>query len=314
MTARAPELASGIAVLIPCFNEEHAVADVVASFRRAVPDAVIHVFDNNSTDRTASRARDAGALVSAVAPQGKGHVVRRMFADVEAAIYVLVDGDGTYDAASAPAMIAQLRGDGLDMVCGRRVHENAAAYRPGHVAGNRMLTGLVAVLFGRRLDDLLSGYRVFSRRYVKSFPAVSNGFEIETELTVHALGLAMPVGEIDTPYRARVAGSVSKLRTGRDGLRIARTVMSLLEHERPRAFFGVIAAALFAVAILLALPLLPVWLASGQVPRLPTALLATGLVLLSAVSTTCGLILSSVARGRREARHLAYLAITGPKT
>ncbi len=303
-----------VAVIIPCLNEAMSIAGVVRSFRASLPDAAIHVFDNASTDDTGVRARDEGAFVHRVPLRGKGHVVRRMFADVDADLYVLVDGDGTYDAASAPSMIETLRANGLDMVNGARVHTAEEAYRPGHVLGNRALSTMVAALFGDRLDDLLSGYRVFSRRYVKSFPASSSGFEIETELTVHALSLSMPLGEVETPYGARMEGSVSKLRTFRDGVRIARTIMLLLERERPFTFFGGIALLLLACAFGLALPLLPTWIATGLVPRLPTALLATGLVVLSSLSVVSGLVLDSVTRSRRETRHLAYLQLPGPVT
>ena len=301
-----------VAVVIPCLNEAAAIGGVVRAFQAALPDAAIHVFDNASTDETGARARAAGALVHRVPLRGKGHVVRRMFADVEADLYVLVDGDGTYDAAASPLMIETLRANGLDMVNAARVHAATEAYRPGHVLGNRMLSGMVAMLFGDRLDDLLSGYRVFSRRFVKSFPAASSGFEIETELTVHALSLSMPLGELETAYGARLEGSESKLRTFRDGARIARTIMLLLERERPLTFFGGIALVLLASALGLALPLLPVWIATGLVPRLPTAMLATGLVVLCSLSVVCGLLLDSVTRSRREARHLVYLQMAGP--
>ena len=305
--------AGRVAVMIPCLDEAASIGAVVHAFRAALPAAAIHVFDNNSTDATARLARDAGARVHPVPLQGKGHVVRRMFADIEADLYLLVDGDGTYDAGAAPAMIALMRDGGLDMVNGARVHADSAAYRRGHVAGNKALSTMVATLFGDRLRDLLSGYRVFSRRFVKSFPASSSGFEIETELTVHALSLSMPLGEIDTEYGARPEGSASKLRTFRDGFRIARTIVLLVEQERPLAFFGAIALALLAGALGLALPLLPTWIATGLVPRLPTALLATGLVMLACLSTVCGLVLNSVTRSRLEARHLAYLATPGPQ-
>ncbi len=301
-----------VAVVIPCLNEAAAIGSVVRAFQEALPGAAIHVFDNASTDETGARAGAAGAFVHRVPLRGKGHVVRRMFADVDADLYVLVDGDGTYDATAAPRMIETLRANGLDMVNAARVHVATEAFRPGHVLGNRMLSGMVAMLFGDRLDDLLSGYRVFSRRFVKSFPAASSGFEIETELTVHALGLSMPLGEIETPYGARVAGSESKLRTVRDGLRIARTIMLLLERERPFTFFGGIALVMLASAVGLALPLLPVWIATGLVPRLPTAMLATGLVVLCSLSIVCGLVLDSVTRSRREARHLVYLQMAAP--
>ena len=301
-----------IAVLVPCYNEEAAIARVVADFRAALPGAEIYVYDNNSVDRTAEVARAAGAVVRRERHQGKGHVVRRMFADVDADIYVLVDGDATYDAASAPRMIAQLISERLDMVVGARVDRDEAAYRRGHRAGNRLLSRSVADMFGHAFTDVLSGYRVFSRRYVKSFPALSRGFEIETELTVHALELGLPVAELPTPYYARPLGSASKLRTWRDGLRIAWTIARLYKSERPLRFFAAIGAVLAFASIVLAVPLFITYMREGVVPRLPTAVLSTGLMLLAFLSLTCGLILSTVTRGRREMKMLAYLAHPGP--
>lgn len=298
-----------VAVLIPCYNEEAAIGGVVAGFRAALPRSAIHVFDNNSTDGTAAVARAAGAAVATVELQGKGHVVRRMFADVEADIYLLVDGDGTYDAAAAPRLVEALTAGGLDMVNAARMHAQTDAYRPGHLLGNRVLTGLVAAIFGRRLTDMLSGYRAFSRRFVKSFPALSEGFEIETELTVHALELRMPVGEIRTAYGARPAGSASKLRTYRDGVRILRTIVGLVKQERPLAFFSWCGLLLLLAGLALGVPVVLEFLRTGLVPRLPSAVLATGLVMTGFLSFACGLILDSVTRGRREARHIAYLAI-----
>ena len=302
MTAR-------IAVLIPCYNEEAAVPSVIRAFQAALPGAAIHVYDNNSTDGTLAVARAAGAQVRTERLQGKGNVIRRMFADIEADAYVLVDGDDTYDASTAPAMVAMLLEDQLDMVNGARVSDIQAAYRPGQRLGNAVLTGLVASIFGDRVSDMLSGYRVFSRRFVKSFPALSGGFETETEFTVHALELRMPIGEVPTPYKDRPAGSVSKLNTYSDGFRILRTIVLLVKEERPLAFFGAIGAVLLLVAVLLAVPILAEFLRTGLVPRLPTAVLATGLVLLSFLSLTCGLILDSVTRGRKELKRLSYLAI-----
>lgn len=300
-----------VAVLVPCYNEVVAIPKVVAGFRAALPGATIHVYDNNSTDGTAAAARAAGAVVRREPLQGKGHVVRRMFADVEADIYVLVDGDDTYDAAAAPAMVAHLLGDGLDMVTGTRVTSIEAAYRPGHRLGNRVLTGLVAAIFGNRVTDMLSGYRALSRRFVKSFPALATGFETETELVVHALELHMPMGEVRTEYRDRAAGSTSKLRTVRDGLRILRTIVMLVKEERPLQFFSLAGTALLLLGIGIGTPVVLDFLATGLVPRLPTAVLATGLVLLSFLSFAAGLILDSVARGRKEAKRLAYLALPG---
>jgi glycosyltransferase involved in cell wall biosynthesis len=297
-----------VAVLIPCFNEEAAVAAVVADFRKALPSAEIFVYDNNSSDRTIAVARDAGAQVRSERRQGKGHVVRRMFADVEADVYVLVDGDATYDAASAPRMIDTLVTDHLDMVVGLRVDQAEAAYRPGHRTGNRMLTGFLSEVFGQDFKDVLSGYRVFSRRFVKSFPVLSDGFEIETELSVHALELALPVAEIETPYYARPEGSFSKLNTWRDGFRILGTILKLYRSEKPLRFFTVIGIFLMLVSIGLAIPVIVTYLEQGVVPRLPTAVLSTGLMILAVLSVSSGLVLDTVTRGRREMKLLAYLA------
>ncbi len=301
-----------IAVLIPCFNEAAAIATVVRDFRAALPDAIVYVYDNNSTDGTAEVARAAGAVVRREPLQGKGNVIRRMFADIEADFYVLVDGDATYDAAAAPAMLERACQEGLDMVTGVRVAEGGAAYRRGHRFGNRLLTGLVAFVFGNRVSDMLSGYRVFSRRFVKSFPALASGFETETEFTVHALELAMPIGEVPVRYRERPAGTASKLNTIRDGVRILRTIVQLVKEERPLPFFSIAAGLLFLFGVLLFWPVLLTYLETGFVPRLPTAILSLGLVLLSFLSLACGLILDTVTRGRREAKRIAYLAIPGP--
>jgi hypothetical protein len=297
-----------VAVLVPCFNEQAAVARVVTDFRAALPTAQIYVYDNNSTDRTAAVAYEAGAQIRHERRQGKGHVVRRMFADIDADIYVLVDGDATYDAASAPRLIAALRDQHLDMVVGYRVDEAHGAYRPGHRIGNRMLTGVLGAVFGEAFRDVLSGYRVFSRRFVKSFPLLSGGFEIETELSVHALELAMPVDEIETPYYERPVGSFSKLSTWRDGLRILRTILKLYRSEKPLRFFGAIGLALTLLAIGLAVPVAITYLQTGLVPRLPTAVLSTGLTIVAMLAVCAGLILDTVTRGRREIKLLAYLA------
>jgi glycosyltransferase involved in cell wall biosynthesis len=297
-----------IAVLVPCFNEEAAVATVIADFRKALPSAEIFVYDNNSSDRTADVAREAGASVRSERRQGKGHVVRRMFADVDADIYVLVDGDATYDAASAPRMIEKLLSDHLDMVVGLRVDQIEAAYRPGHRTGNRLLTGFLSTVFGEAFKDILSGYRVFSRRFVKSFPVLSDGFEIETELSVHALELALPVAEIETPYYARPVGSVSKLNTWRDGVRILGTILKLYRSEKPLRFFTAIGIFLTLVSVGLAIPVLVTYLAEGIVPRLPTAVLSMGLMILALLSVSSGLVLDTVTRGRREMKLLAYLS------
>jgi hypothetical protein len=297
-----------IAVLIPCFNEETAVATVVADFRKALPSAEIFVYDNNSADRTSAIAREAGAQVRNERRQGKGHVVRRMFADIDADIYLLVDGDATYDAASAPRMIETLLADHLDMVVGFRVDQTEAAYRPGHRAGNWLLTGFLSTVFGEAFKDILSGYRVFSRRFVKSFPVLSDGFEIETELSVHALELALPVAEIDTPYYARPPGSFSKLNTWRDGFRILGTILKLYRTEKPLRFFSAIGGFLMLVSIGLVTPVVVTYLEFGVVPRLPTAVLAMGLMILAVLSVSSGLVLDTVTRGRREIKLLAYLS------
>jgi glycosyltransferase involved in cell wall biosynthesis len=307
-----PQTSQRLAVLVPCFNEQAAIAKVVADVRSALPEAAIYVYDNNSTDRTAEVARDAGAQVRRELHQGKGNVVRRMFADVEADIYVLVDGDATYDAPSARAMIARLREDRLDMVVAARVEEDAGAYRPGHRTGNRLLTGFFASVFNAPFSDILSGYRVFSRRFVKSFPVLSRGFEIETELSVHALELELAVAEIPTPYYARPAGSVSKLNTWRDGLRILSTILGLYRSERPLAFFSGLGIMLAIMSVGFAIPIFVTYFEQGIVPRIPTAILSTGLMLLAFLSLVAGLVLDTVTRGRREMKLIAYLEQRAP--
>jgi len=298
-----------VAVLIPCYNEAAAIPAVVRDFRAELPGAAIYVYDNNSRDGTAAAAGAAGAIVRTERLQGKGHVIRRMFADIEADAYVLVDGDDTYSAASSPAMVRLLLDEGLDMVNGTRASEAGAAYRRGHRFGNAALTGLVAWVFGGGVSDMLSGYRVFSRRFVKSFPASSRGFETETELTVHALELRMPISEVATPYKERPAGSVSKLHTYSDGLRILRAIFILVKEERPLQFFASAAAVQMALAFGLAAPVFADYVSTGLVPRLPTAVLSTGVVLLAFLSLTCGLILDSVTHGRKELKRLSYLSI-----
>lgn len=297
-----------VAVLVPCYNEEAAIGAVVADFRKALPSAGIYVYDNNSRDRTAQIAREAGAEVRGERRQGKGHVVRRMFADIEADIYVLVDGDATYDAPSAPRMIGKLVNEHLDMVVGLRVDQSDAAYRRGHRTGNRMLTGFLSSTFGQEFKDILSGYRVFSRRFVKSFPVLSDGFEIETELAVHALELSLPVAEVETPYYARPEGSFSKLNTWRDGFRILGTMLKLYRSEKPLRFFTAIGIFLALVSIGLAVPILVTFLETGLVPRLPTAVLSMGLMIMAILSVSSGLVLDTVTRGRREMKLLAYLS------
>lgn len=296
-----------IAVLIPCYNEEKPIPRVIADFRAELPGATIYVYDNNSSDRTAEVARAAGATVYNELEQGKGNVVRRMFSDVEADIYVLVDGDDTYEAVDAGRMIDKLLAESLDMVTGCRVTDIEAAYRPGHRFGNRAITALVAMIFGNRTTDLLSGYRVFSRRFVKSFPALSRGFEIETELTVHALELRMPIADMDTRYRERPEGSNSKLNTIRDGIRIVRTIFSLVKEERPLQLFGITSIVLALVSLALGYPLIVEFLKTGLVPRFPTAILSAAIMILSVLIFFSGLILDSVTHGRREMKRLAYL-------
>ncbi len=303
---------SSIAILIPCYNEALTIARVVTDFRRTLPTATIYVFDNNSSDGTAHAARDAGAIVRHVSRQGKGNVVRRMFADVEADIYVLVDGDATYDAGSAPALIDTLVTQHLDMVVGARVHNSSDAYRPGHQLGNRLLTRATTLIFGECFTDMLSGYRVFSRRFVKSFPAMSHGFETETELTIHALELRMPCAELATPYGARPDGSSSKLNTYADGLRILTTIIKLFAIERPLQFYSILAVTLSLVAVALGVPLLDTYLKTGLVPRFPTAILCTGLMLLSAIAFVTGLIQEAISVGRREAKQFQYLSAGVP--
>jgi len=296
-----------IAVVLPCYNEEAAIAETIAGFRAALPGAVIYVYDNNSSDRTVEIARTAGAIVRSERQQGKGHVVRRMFADVDADIYVMADGDLTYDPQAAPTMVAMLVDEQLDMVVGTRQHDAAEAYRGGHVLGNRIFTGLLAGLFGRSFSDIFSGYRIFSRRFVKSFPVLSAGFEIETEISVHALELRMPVGEVETAYGARPEGSASKLSTYRDGWRILRTIGTLYRIERPVLFYGSVGAMILALALILSIPLILTYLDTGLVPRVPTAILITGMAIVAVLCFFAGLILDTVTRGRREVRRLAYL-------
>jgi len=303
---------SEIAVLVPCYNEELTIASVIADFRAALPTAAIYVYDNNSTDRSIEVARAAGAAIRRVTRQGKGFVVRRMFADVDADIYVLVDGDATYHASSAPDMIALLVRDQLDMVVGARVDSEAEAYRAGHRTGNWLLTSFVSEIFSSRFTDMLSGYRVFSRRYVKSFPVLSDGFEIETELTIHALQLELPVAELSSPYGARPEGSTSKLNTWADGFRILRTILKLYRSERPLGFFGAIGVTLVIVSVGFAIPIFVTFLETGTVPRIPTAVLSTGLMLTGFLSIAAGLILDTVTRGRREMKLLVYLQQAAP--
>src|SRR4051794_25587710 len=301
-----------IAVLLPCYNEEAAIAQTVAGFRQALPLAEIYVYDNNSSDRTREVAAAAGAVVRSERMQGKGHVVRRMFADIEADVYLMADGDATYDAGAAPEMVGRLLDERLDMVVGARKSEIEEAYRRGHRLGNQLFTGILASLFGRTFTDIFSGYRAFSRRFVKSFPALARGFETETEISAHALELAMPVAEIVTAYGARPEGSHSKLSTWRDGFRIMRTILHLFRIERPVLFYGGFGLLLALLAIILAVPLAITYARTGLVPRFPTAILVTGLMIVAFMSFSVGLILDTVVRGRREMRRLAYLALPAP--
>ena len=301
-----------VAVIIPCYNEEVAIAQTVEGFRTALPNALIYVYDNNSADRSREAAAAAHAIVRNEPHQGKGNVVRRMFADIDADIYVLADGDATYDANAAPEMIAMMTAGGLDMVVGCRHDKAQAAYRPGHRFGNAMLTDFLAWMFGRAFNDTLSGYRVFSRRFVKTFPSLSSGFEIETEINVHALTLRMPVGELETFYKERIEGSASKLRTYSDGFRILGMMLSLFRQDKPATFFAIVAGIFLGVAAILFVPIAITFVNTGQVPRLPTAVLCTGLVILAMLSAACGLILDTVTHGRREVRRLAYLAYKAP--
>jgi glycosyltransferase involved in cell wall biosynthesis len=298
--------------LVPCYNEEATIGAVVRDFRAALPSARIYVYDNNSHDGTAARAREAGVIVRHEQRRGKGNVVRRMFADVEADIYVLVDGDDTYDASAAPMLVRTLAEGGFDIVSGRRVAVGEHAYRTGHILGNRLLTGLTAMMFQVKLADLLTGYRVMSRRFVKSFPFTAEGFGIETELTVHAVRLLMPMVEIDTNYKQRPPGSVSKLHTWGDGLRILFTIVSLVREERPLVFFTALFALLAVASLVIGTPVIVGYFRTGLVPRLPSAVLATALMLLGFLALASGLILDTVTRGRWELKRTAYLRIPGP--
>ncbi len=300
-----------VAVLIPCYNEAAAIKTVVTDFKSALPEAVIYVYDNNSKDGTAEVACEAGAIVRHEPRQGKGHVVRRMFADIEADIYVMVDGDDTYGASAAPQMIEKLTREGLDIVNGVRAAQNETAYRPGHKFGNKMLSGMVQTIFGRGAQDMLSGYRVFSRRFVKSYPMMARGFEIETELTVHSLELQMPMGEVHVPFKDRPEGSESKLNSIRDGLRILRMITRLLQQERPLQVFGGIAMVFTLLSLVIGGPVVSTYFETGLVERLPSAVLAASLMLLAALSFSVGLILDTVTRGRQEVKRITYLSQPG---
>ena len=301
-----------VAVLVPAFNEGLTIEGVVTEFAKCLPQATIYVYDNNSTDHTVEAAKAAGATVRTEKRQGKGNVVCRMFADIDADIYLMVDGDATYDATAAPRLIAELLSGPYDMVNAARVARHDQAYRSGHLLGNRLLTNLVRYTFGNATDDMLSGYKAFSNRYAKSFPAMSRGFEIETELVVHALQLRMPLSEIEAPYKERPVGSMSKLNTYRDGFRILRLIGFLIKEERPMAFFCILSVIMAVLSIAVGTPVIIEFLETGLVPRLPTAVLAVSLMLSALLSVSCGFILDSVARGRREIKRLAYLRLRPP--
>lgn len=309
MTEKLPK----IAVLIPCYNEQATVATVVADFRAALPDADIYVYDNNSSDETVARAKKAGAIVRNEAWQGKGNVVRRMFADIEADVYVLTDGDDTYDAAAAPGMVKMLIDDGYDIVSGKRIATGEAAYRPGHVLGNHLLTGLTSIMFHVKLEDMLTGYRIMSKRFVKSFPLTSQGFAIETELTVHAVRMLVPEIEVPTTYKERPEGSVSKLSTFRDGWRILMMISLLLRKERPLFFYGVFFILFALMSFGFGIPVVVEYMHTGLVPRLPSAVLSTGMMMVAFICLICGIILDTVTRGRWELKRLTYLGYPGPQ-
>ncbi len=302
-----------IAVVVPCLNEEVSIPEVITDFRAALPGATIYVYDNNSTDKTGEVAQAAGAVVRREPQPGKGNVVRRMFSDIEADVYVLVDGDATYPAAEAPAMIARLLDEQMDMIAGARIPQHDEAYRPGHQFGNFIITFLVGLMFGPRFSDILTGYRVMSRRFVKSFPALSKGFEIETEITVHALEMRLPSAEVEVPYFERPEGSTSKLRTFRHGFGIMKTILVLIKEERPLEFFTLLFVLLELLALVLAWPVLTEFFATGLVPRLPTAVLSTGLALVGFMALACGLILDTVTHSRQELKRLHYLSLAGPR-
>lgn len=308
----APELkALDIAVILPCYNEAVAIGETVAQFRAALPNATVYVFDNNSTDESIRAAQDAGAIVRTEALQGKGNVVRRMFADVDADIYVMADGDATYDSAAAPDLVKMLVSQNLDMVNGARVNKETQAYRPGHKFGNALFSGLVKLFFSNNIDDLLSGYRVLSRRFVKSFPAASNGFEIETELTVHAMQMRMPISEVETNYVSRLPDSNSKLSTFKDGWRILKMISLLIKEEKPMSFFLSLAMFIFAPSLLVFISLLTEFFETGLVERFPSLIVAASGFVAAMLSVVCALILDSLARGRRETRRLSYLQYPG---
>ena len=300
-----------IAAIVPCYNEEVAIGTVVRDLKAAVPGIEVYVYDNNSSDRTSEVAREAGAIVRFEPRKGKGNVVRRAFADVEADVYLMIDGDDTYDATAAPEMIDLLLRENLDHVLGcREDDKDNSAYRPGHAQGNKMFNKLVGFLFGEPVTDMLSGYRIFSRRFVKSFPALSRQFEIETELTVHSMALRVPQREFGVGFKDRPEGSESKLSTFKDGFRILSLIGRLIAHERPMAFYSVLSLLFMLLALLLGLPVVWDFMLTGFVPRLPTAVLASSLVIISGLSFMVGLIQSGIQKSRREAMRLAYLQLS----
>ncbi|MBL8576850.1 MAG: glycosyltransferase [Mesorhizobium sp.] len=298
-----------IAILIPCYNEEKTIGDVVSRFRATLPSASVYVYDNNSSDLTALKARSSGAIVIREPRQGKGNVVRRMFADIEADIYVMVDGDGTYAPEDAPQLINALLTGHCDMVVGTRRGVTDDAGRTGHAFGNRLFNGLYKRLFGRDFTDIFSGYRAFTRRFVKSFPAVSGGFEIETEMSVHASQLKLPVSEIALDYGRRPEGSSSKLSTYKDGARILWMFAMLAKETQPMRFFGMIASVFAAAGLILMTPILVEYAATGLVPRMPTWVLSLGLLMFATMMVVTGLVLDSVSRGRAELKRVAYLGL-----
>lgn len=301
-----------VAIIVPCYNEEAAIRTVVTDLRTALPDAIVYVYDNNSSDDTAQEAVAAGAVLRREPRKGKGNVVRRAFADVDADVYLMIDGDDTYDAAAAPTLVQTLLDNHLDHVLGVRTQVTDSAYRPGHAAGNKALTGVVGLLFGRTMTDMLSGYRAFSRRYVKSFPAISHEFEIETEMTIHSLHLRMPVAEVPVGFKDRAEGGESKLRTYRDGWKILKWILRVTRHERPVLFHGVIAGLLTLLALVLGVPVVLDYLDTGLVERFPTAILASAVATIAVLVLALGYLLDAIRHGREESARLAYLRYPAP--
>lgn len=301
-----------IAILIPCYNEEHAIAKVIKGFQSSLPSATIYVYDNNCTDKTPEIASQAGAIIRCETRQGKGHVVRRMFADIEADVYIMVDGDGTYDATYAPLMVETLLAGPCDMVTAIRDFKYSATYEKTNTYGTKALAFIVNKIFGGEIQDMFSGYRAFSRRFVKSFPMVSTGFEIETELTIHALELQMRTAEIEAPYFDREPGSRSKLRAFRDGFKVLFMIIRFIKEERPVQLFASLGAISALLSIGLGIPLVMTYLNTGLVPRIPTAILSSALMLLGFLGLIIGFILSAVTTARRETKRLSYLKVPPP--